>query len=130
MTDPSPKRTVVVVEDDDAWRSTIADWLKAKGCHVLALSRGDWVTTALKTYSVDAVILDIHLPGPSGLDVLRSLRLQWPVLPVIITTAFGGPGAHAAAIHDGATAYLEKPFSLRRLTTVVDRVTGSSGTST
>jgi two-component system response regulator FlrC len=130
MTDPSPKRTVVVVEDDDAWRSTIADWLKAKGCHVLALSRGDWVTTALKTYSVDAVILDVHLPGPSGLEVLRSLRLQWPVLPVIITTAFGGPGAQAAAIQDGATAYLEKPFSLRRLTTVMDRVTRTSGTST
>ena len=118
--------TVVVVEDDDAWRSTLADWLKAKGCHVLGLSRGDWVTTALKTHAVDAVILDVNLPGQSGREVLRSLRLQWPALPVIVTTAFGGPQAEAAAMQDGANAYIEKPFSLGSLTALLARVTAAA----
>jgi DNA-binding response OmpR family regulator len=119
--------TVVVVEDDDAWRSTLVDWLKAKGCHVLALSRGDWVTTALKTHVVDAVILDVNLPGQSGREVLRSLRLQWPALPVIVTTAFGGAQAEAGAMQDGANAYIEKPFSLGKLTALLARVTAANG---
>jgi DNA-binding response OmpR family regulator len=111
--------TVLVVDDDEVWRRGVSDWLGRDGFHVVGCSRGDWVTTAVKTHSADIVVLDVHLPGQSGLEVLRSLRDRWPSLPVIVTTAFGGSDVEATALRQGASAYIEKPFRLERLVAAV-----------
>jgi DNA-binding NtrC family response regulator len=117
--------SVLVVDDDDAWRLTLKDWLERRDVHVVGCSHGDWAVTAIQTHHPDLVILDVHLPGRSGLDVLRSIRHRWPGLPVIVTTAFGGNDAEESAMRLGANAYLGKPFRMDRLLGLVRRLAGT-----
>jgi two-component system response regulator AtoC len=115
--------SVLVVDDDASWRAVLAGWLQQEGFRVVGISRGDWVTSAVETQAADIVILDVQLPGLGGLDVLRALRTRWPDLPVIVTTAFGGPDTEDLARQRGATGYLEKPFRIGELMAEVRRAT-------
>jgi DNA-binding response OmpR family regulator len=112
---------VLVVDDDDAWRLTLAQVLGDEGIGVTGCAQGEAAVTAVQTHHPDVVVLDVQLPGQSGLDVLRSLRREWPALPVIITTAFGGEEIERAARRAGADAYIGKPFRLERLLAVLRR---------
>jgi two-component system C4-dicarboxylate transport response regulator DctD len=115
-------RTVLVIDDDAAWRSAVKDWLEGDGFRVVGLSRGDWAILAIETHRADVVLLDVQLPGMGGLDVLEFVRLRWPELPVIVTTAFGSADTAHLARRRGATSYLEKPFPMNDLATEVKRV--------
>lgn len=122
--------SVLLVDDDDAWRLTVKDCLERDGVRVVGCSRGDWAMTAVQTHNPDVVVLDVQLPGRSGLEVLRSVRHRWPGLPVIVTTAFGGSDVERAAEREGANAYIGKPFRMERLVAVVRRITGMHDTGT
>jgi DNA-binding response OmpR family regulator len=87
------------------------------------LPRGDWVVQAVDLHQPDVVILDVNLPGITGLEVLRAVERRWPALPVVVMTAFGGPTVGAEARRLGAVAYLEKPF---RMGTLVEAVRGAA----
>jgi DNA-binding NtrC family response regulator len=118
----SGRRTVVLVDDDGAWRAALGGWLEAEGMRVIRLARGEWIISALETHRPDLVLLDVHLPGLDGLEVLESVRRRWPTLPVIVMTAFGGPETAELAHRCGATAYLDKPFRLADLSAHIDRL--------
>jgi DNA-binding response OmpR family regulator len=119
--------TVLLVDDDAAWRAAVKDWLEGEGFAVVGLSRGEWALTAVETHRADVVVLDVQLPGMGGLDVLRFIRLRWAELPVIVTTAFGGERTADLAHQRGATAYLEKPFRMAELGDEVRRVMKGPG---
>lgn len=122
----SPQRptTVVLVDDDSALREAVARWLEGEGMRVIGLSRGEWVTSAIETHRADALLLDVHLPGLDGLQLLEAVRHRWQELPVIVMTAFGGPDTAALAQRFGATAYLDKPFRMADLVTTLERTGG------
>jgi CheY-like chemotaxis protein len=69
-----------------------------------------------------AIILDHEMPGDWGLEILPTLRQRWPAIPVVIITAFGGPKARETATRLGAAAYLDKPFRVADLVSIVRRV--------
>src|SRR5688572_5691810 len=83
------RRTILVVDDDTAWLANLEAWLAHDGFRVIGISRGEWVVEAVDFHEPDAVLLDIHLPGADGLDILRQLRHRRPEIPVVIMTAFG-----------------------------------------
>ena len=116
--------SVLVVDDDDAWRLILKDSLERDGIHVIGCAHGDWAMTAVQTHNPDVVVLDVQLPGRSGLDVLRSVRHRWPKLPVIVTTAFGGDDMEETALRAGADAYIAKPFRMDRLLDLLRRIVG------
>ena len=130
-TPPSDERhpvlTLLVVDDDPAWRDALKEWLDREGFRVIMLARADWVVQAVELHRPDVVVLDVNLPGASGLDVLTGLARRWPSLPVVIMTAFGGPGVGAEARRLGAAAYLEKPFRMGLLVDEIRRVAESAG---
>jgi DNA-binding NtrC family response regulator len=119
-----PVTTVMVVDDDAAWRVALERWLHSEGMRGIGLGRAEWITSAIETHQPDAVLLDIHLPGSDGLQVLEVVRHRWPVLPVIVMTAFGGQETGDLARRCGATGYLDKPFRMADLMTELRRVTG------
>jgi DNA-binding NtrC family response regulator len=116
--------TIMIVDDDTAWRVALERWLRTEGIRGVGLARGEWLTTAIETHKPDAVLLDIHLQGMDGLQALEVVRYRFPSLPVIIMTAFGGPETGDLARRSGATGYLDKPFRMRDLMAEVERATG------
>jgi DNA-binding response OmpR family regulator len=113
---------LLVVDDDPAWRDALRPWLEAEGFRVVMLARGEWVVPAIELHQPDVVVLDVELPGASGLEVLDTLGRRWRTLPVIIMTAFGGPAVANAAREHGAAGYLEKPFRIGALVNEIRRV--------
>jgi DNA-binding NtrC family response regulator len=125
--DPTTDLTLLVVDDDPAWRDLLKVWLERERFRAVMLARGDWIVQAIELHRPDVVVLDVNLPGASGLDVLGTVERRWPALPVVVMTAFGGPTLGAEARRLGAAAYLEKPFRMATLVEAIRRAAGSTG---
>jgi DNA-binding NtrC family response regulator len=119
--------TIMIVDDDSAWRVALERWLRDEGMRGIGLSRAEWIISAIEAHRPDAVLLDIHLPGADGLQALETVRQRWPTLPVIVMTAFGGRETGELARRCGATGYLDKPFRMADLTREVERATAGGG---
>lgn len=115
--------TVLLVEDDADWRVLLERRLTEEGMRPIGLARGEWTTLAVETHHPDVVVLDLHLGGLDGLEVLELVRRRWPALPVIAMTAFGGRDARELARRRGATGFLEKPFPIAQLVSELTRAT-------
>lgn len=115
--------TVLVVDDDEAWRAALKDSLEREGFHVVVVARAEWTMPAIELYRPAVVVLDNLMPGPTiGLDLLPILRRRWPGLPIVMMTAFGGLGTADEARRQGATAYFDKPFRVATLAGEIHRL--------
>ncbi|HUR45732.1 MAG TPA: response regulator transcription factor [Candidatus Saccharimonadales bacterium] len=116
------QKRVLVVEDDSAIRQGIADALTFSGYEVLQAANGhDGMKSALQA-SVDLLMLDLILPGPSGFDILQAARQHRATLPIIILTARGEESDRVQGLRLGADDYVVKPFSVRELLARVEAV--------
>jgi two-component system, response regulator FlrC len=119
---------VLVVDDDAEMRTLLRRTLEFEGHHVTERDRGTHVLAALREVPFDLIILDKEMPGMTGFDLLPLLRREFPGVPVLLVTAFGGHRIESSAIRLGAASYLEKPFRLSQLREVVDGLLlGASG---
>lgn len=115
-------RRVLVVEDDSAIRRGIVDALTFAGYETLQAGNGnDGMTQALRA-TVDLLMLDLILPGPSGFEILKAVRAARPTLPVIILTARGEEADRVQGLRLGSDDYVVKPFSVRELLARVEAV--------
>jgi len=104
--------TVLVIEDDRSLREGLAMNLSLQGYRVLdARSGEEGLATALASRP-DLIVLDIMLPGRSGLDILIELREHREDVPVLILSARGGTGHKVKGLRLGADDYVAKPFEL------------------
>jgi DNA-binding NarL/FixJ family response regulator len=117
---------VLVLDDDDAVRHTIGAWL-CRGGHSVASSigRGDELRS-VRLHDVDAAIVDLGLPGISGLEVIADLKSARPEMPVLVLTAHDDPTHVLEAFRQGASGYLLKGGSLRGVASAVDDVLAGS----
>ena len=119
---------VLIVEDDHEIRSLVARYLGANDCRVSQARDGREMDRVLGDSRIDAVILDIMLPGEDGLTLCRRLR-QAHDLPVVMLSAKGDEIDRIVGLEVGADDYLAKPFNprelLARLRAVLRRSTGS-----
>jgi DNA-binding response OmpR family regulator len=106
---------VLVVEDNARLNELVVKQLKSEGYSVDACFRGDEVSSYLACANYDAVILDIMLPGMSGLDVLRNMRTKDDKTPVLLLTARDSIGDRVQGLDAGADDYLVKPFAFDEL---------------
>jgi DNA-binding response OmpR family regulator len=106
---------LLLVEDEPALARGLADNFRDEGYDVRVVGRGDEVLAAVKDAPPDLVVLDIMLPGRSGLDVLRDLRAAGEALPVLMLTAKGDVVDRVVGLELGADDYLPKPFAVREL---------------
>ena len=115
-------RCILTVEDDLAIRRGVVDALSASGYRVLEAARAPEAAAMALSEQYDLLLLDLVLPGGSGLDVLRAVRDARPTQPVIILTAKGDEDDRVAGLSLGADDYVVKPFSVRELLARVDAV--------
>ncbi|MGD8894911.1 MAG: response regulator transcription factor [Acidobacteriota bacterium] len=106
---------ILLVEDEPALARGLADNLRDEGYDVRVVARGDQVMDAVRDDRPDLIVLDIMLPGRSGLDVLRDLRASGDPVPVLMLTAKGELVDRVVGLELGADDYLPKPFAVREL---------------
>jgi DNA-binding response OmpR family regulator len=107
--------TILLIEDEPGIVDFLERGLRAHGFAVSSAHDGISGTDKALSEDVDLVVLDMMLPGRSGLDVLASLRDAKPTLPVIALTARDAIEHRVKGLDAGAVDYLTKPFSLSEL---------------
>ena len=106
---------ILVIEDEPGIVDFLERGLSAHGFDVKGANDGTAGAELALSQPVDLVVLDMMLPGRSGLEVLAALREAKPALPVIVLTARGAIEDRIAGLDAGAVDYLTKPFSLAEL---------------
>ncbi|MET1754560.1 response regulator transcription factor [Novosphingobium sp. RD2P27] len=114
-------QTILLVEDDGALRTLTARALRQSGFHVLTAATGAEMWITLRETPVDLIVMDIMLPGTSGLDLFRRLRRESDV-PLIFVSARSSEEDRVLGLELGADDYLIKPFSTRELAARVSAV--------
>ncbi len=109
---------LLIVEDDEALRRLVADWLKRQNMEVESVSTGQDALAYLNASEYDLVILDIGLPDIEGFSVLEKVR-QRSSVPVLILTGKKTVEDKERGFDVGADDYLTKPFDMRELTSRV-----------
>ncbi|MEN3355404.1 MAG: two-component system, OmpR family, response regulator BaeR [Betaproteobacteria bacterium] len=112
---------ILVVEDEEKLAGLLRDYLVQEGFEVAMLHRGDQVEEWVRTHGTDLVLLDLMLPGKSGLDVCKALRASTEV-SIIIVTARVDEIDRLLGLELGADDYICKPFSPREVVARVKAV--------
>jgi FixJ family two-component response regulator len=106
----SEKPVVHVVDDDDSLRKAVTRLLNAAGYDVRAYSSAGEFALAIRDNRRGCVLLDVRMPGPSGLDLQEALAREDEPLPVIFLTAHGDVPTSVRAMKAGAVDFLTKPI--------------------
>jgi len=106
---------IAIVEDNEKLANAIAYRLRDRGHAADVLHDGQEANDFLAREGADLVVLDINLPGASGLDVLMALRARGSNAPVILLSARSDLSDRVAGLHAGADDYLVKPFEMDEL---------------
>lgn len=112
---------VLVVDDERSMRKNISDLLGSLKFEIIEAENGVEALQKFVDGNPHLVILDINLPGKSGLEVLEEMKSVNPDVPVVIFTAFGTSERAMNAIRLGAFDYLEKPFELDEFLLIIER---------
>jgi DNA-binding response OmpR family regulator len=106
---------ILLVEDDRTLRTALGDALRGEGHDVAPAADGDEALALLRGNAFALLVLDVMLPGPSGLEILQRLRAHDRDTPVLLLTARSSEGDKVLGLELGADDYVTKPFSLREL---------------
>jgi two-component system, OmpR family, response regulator ResD len=125
----SSKRRILIVDDDATVREILSRYLVREGYDVDRAADGEAALDRTQTHPPDLILLDLMLPGISGLDVCRRVRRSTGV-PIIMLTARGEENERVFGLRLGADDYVVKPFSPRevtaRVTSVLRRANGTA----
>ena len=120
-------RCILVVDDDPGIRRLLVTFLKRRGFQLLEACDGREALAGMRAGNIDLVIMDLMMPGVSGLDVLRE-RAADPALlriPMIVVTANSNLGESDGLLNEHVYAVIGKPFDLNKLLTTVTACLGN-----
>jgi two-component system response regulator FixJ len=123
------ERNVYIVDDDDAVRDSLSMLLQMSGYTVATYGSGNEFLEALGELRPGCILLDIHMPGISGLEVQQRLRDDDSPFPVIVMTGQGDIGMAVSAMKAGASDFIEKPYSNDQLLAAIDQALQTLHTS-
>ncbi len=112
----------LIIDDDKTFRDATCMVIDSADHYAEGVGSGNEALPLLKREKFDAVLLDVHLNGESGLDVLSRIQEQNPNLPVIMFTAEGSVKTAVEAMRTGAIDFLEKPFQREQFLAVLARL--------
>lgn len=107
-------KRILVVEDNDLNRKLFCDVLKANGFDVDPVADGSEVLETARSVTPDLIIMDIQLPGISGVDLIEAAKSDKVLqsIPILAVTAYAGKGDEERIRAAGAVGYLSKPVSI------------------
>ena len=113
---------VVAVDDDFQVRESIESLVESAGYTPLVFSSAEEFLASGKLTIAACLITDVRMPGMSGIELQRRIRMERPALPVIFITAHYDEGVRQRALSEGAAVFLYKPFGPADLLSAIDRV--------
>lgn len=110
MTDPRDvPRSMLIVEDDEVFRRRLAQAFRDRGFEVREAADYDQAVAAARHDTPEFVVVDLRMPGRSGLDVVRDLKALDPATGIVVLTGYGSIATALEAVRLGAQHYLTKP---------------------
>ncbi len=113
---------LLIIEDDSVMGKALNQGLTEAGHHCRWIKDGKEALTQLQDATYDVVLLDIMLPGATGIELLKQVRAAGNKTPVILVTALGSVEERVAGLNAGADDYLVKPFALAELSARIEAV--------
>ncbi len=104
--------TILVVDDESTFGRLIRDHLERAGHQTIGAASAEEAIEVLKTRTPDLMLLDVHMPGMTGLELLQLLRREGRLPPTIVMSAYGQLDTALQAVRSGAMDFLSKPFRL------------------
>lgn len=133
MDNAAPTAHLLVVDDDARLRNLLQRFLAEQGFRVSAAADAMAARQAMASMAFDLLVVDVMMPGESGLDLTESLRREGHDVPILMLTAAGTPDNRIAGFERGADDYLAKPFDPRelalRIRTILRRAAPAQPTS-
>ena len=111
----SPLARILVIDDDPELVAVLTEHFSKAGYAVIGAHHGGDGLMLAEHEHPDVVVLDIRMPGLTGVEVLQQLRLRWPDLPVVILSGAGDPQLAKSCLARGAFDYVGKPFDLNHV---------------
>ena len=109
MTDDDPFH-ILIIDDDERLRGLIGQFLEGQGYRVSTATSAAEARGRLEVVRFDLLVVDIMMPGESGLELVRDLKLDPGSPPCLMLTAMGKPGERLHGLESGADDYMTKPF--------------------
>ena len=113
---------LLIVDDERAIREVCREVAQTLGFTTTVADSAEHAYRLLESQNIDAVLLDLRLPGAGGLEALRQIRSRRPEAVVILVTGYGTVQSAVQAMKNGAYDYVTKPFSMEELRVLLERV--------
>jgi two-component system, response regulator RegA len=118
--------SILLVDDDATLRERLARALRERGFDVRTAGSADEAMTLVRAESPEMAVLDLKMPGRSGLDLLRDMKEQDPSTKIVILTGYGSIATAVDATKLGAVAYLPKPVDADEVMAAFQRAIGDA----
>ena len=118
---PTPEQIIYLVDDDEALRDSLVWLLESQGFKVEAFASAEAFLRVWRPDFNGCLLLDVRMPGMSGLELHERLRAHYCTLPVIFITGHGDVPMAVAALKKGAIDFIEKPFNDAELLRLVSQ---------
>jgi FixJ family two-component response regulator len=102
---------IAIVDDDESIQNALQDLIESAGLSALCFGSAEQFLNSEARYNVACLIVDIRMPGMSGLELQAKLKAKRPRIPIIFLTAHGDAEMRALAMRNGAVEFLTKPFN-------------------
>ena len=112
---------VAIVDDDPSVRKALDRLCRSAGYRVRLFDSSESFLDSSAADSTDFLILDVNLPGRSGLELQSELSAVQPVCPILFITAFDNDGARQQAIERGAIEFLSKPLDVEQILVLIEQ---------
>jgi FixJ family two-component response regulator len=125
MAEKSVRGEIFVVDDDPGVRETLSVVLSGVGYEVICFADGPALLAVARSRCPVCIFLDVHIPGRSGLDILKELRAEDYPAPIFMISGQGDIAMAVDAIKNGALDFIEKPFRGKEIVTRVTEAVGA-----
>jgi FixJ family two-component response regulator len=120
VTEPQNEQKIYVVDDDEAQRDSLVWLLESHGHRVAPFARAEDFLAVWNETLAGCLVLDVRMPGMSGLELFDELARRHSVLPVVFITGHGDVPMAVSALKKGAVDFIEKPFAAEDMLRLVD----------
>ena len=114
--------SILIADDEEDFRIIFSDIIQKMGYHVETAKNGEEALTVLENYPIDIALVDFKMPGMSGLDLLKEIKLRKSKVEVILITGMGTIDSAVEAMKSGAYDYITKPVNFEELENILRRI--------